>query len=38
MGPVGGNWHTLEEYLDLNSFLPRLKLFGTSILYSMKHF
>lgn len=35
MGPVGGNWHTEEEYLDLSSFLPRLKLLGTSILYAM---
>lgn len=38
MGPVGGKWHTLDEYLELDSFIPRLELFGTSILYSMKHY
>lgn len=36
MGPVGGKWHTEDEYLQLDSFLPRLKLLGTSILYAMQ--
>lgn len=38
MGPVGGNWHTEDEYLELHSFLPRMKLLGTSILYSMNYY
>lgn len=35
MGPVGGNWHTEKEYLVLDTFTPRLKLFGASVLYAM---
>lgn len=38
MGPTGGKWHTEDEYLELDSFMPRLKLLGTSILYAMRHY
>lgn len=38
MGPVGGRWHTKKEYLELDSFLPRMKLLATSILYAMHHY
>lgn len=38
MGPVGGNWHTKNEYLELESFLPRMKLLGASILYCMEYY
>ena len=39
MGPVGGNWHRGDEYMKLDTYLPRLKLFATSLLlcsYSIK--
>jgi glutamate carboxypeptidase len=35
MGPVGGKWHSTEEYLELDSFIPRMQLLAVSIiLYS----
>ncbi|TMN21712.1 M20 family metallopeptidase [Lentibacillus cibarius] len=36
MGPVGGNWHTENEYLELDSYIPRLKLLAVSLLYGMR--
>lgn len=37
MGPVGGNWHREDEYLELDSFIPRLKLLAVSmLLFSQK--
>lgn len=38
MGPIGGKWHTKGEYMELNSFLPRMKLLGTSMLYAMNYY
>ncbi|MBD1221237.1 M20 family metallopeptidase [Virgibacillus halodenitrificans] len=38
MGPVGGNWHTENEYLEINSFLPRMKLLATSLLYCADYY
>lgn len=32
MGPIGGNWHTTREYMELDSFIPRTKLLAQSIL------
>ncbi|MBY0221615.1 M20 family metallopeptidase [Sporosarcina aquimarina] len=35
MGPVGGKWHSEEEYLVLGSFVPRMQLLAVSmVLYS----
>jgi glutamate carboxypeptidase len=36
MGPVGGNWHRRDEYLEIDSYLPRLKLLTTAILLLSK--
>lgn len=32
MGPIGGNWHADNEYMELNSLIPRTKLLASSIL------
>ncbi|KAB7707088.1 M20/M25/M40 family metallo-hydrolase [Bacillus aerolatus] len=32
MGPVGGNWHAVDEYMELDTFIPRMKLLANSIL------
>ncbi|MBD7984561.1 M20 family metallopeptidase [Sporosarcina sp. Sa2YVA2] len=32
MGPVGGNWHGVDEYMELDTFCPRTLLLATSIL------
>lgn len=32
MGPVGGNWHAIDEYMELDTFLPRMELLTRSIL------
>ncbi|OKL37870.1 M20 family metallopeptidase [Domibacillus mangrovi] len=32
MGPVGGKWHAVDEYLEQDTFLPRMKLLANSIL------
>lgn len=32
MGPVGGNWHAVDEYMELDTFIPRTKLLANSIL------
>lgn len=32
MGPVGGNWHAIDEYMELDTFLPRMELLMRSIL------
>lgn len=37
MGPVGGNWHSEDEYLELESFLPRMKLLANSILILVRN-
>ena len=31
MGPVGGKWHAVDEYLEVDTFLPRMKLLANSI-------
>ncbi|MFC4801311.1 M20 family metallopeptidase [Neobacillus sp. GCM10023253] len=36
MGPVGGNWHALDEYMVLDTFIPRMKLLAASILLFVK--
>ncbi|PIC63386.1 hypothetical protein CSV79_12170 [Sporosarcina sp. P13] len=36
MGPVGGNWHALDEYMELDTFLPRMELLARSILLFSK--
>lgn len=32
MGAVGGKWHAVDEYLELDTFIPRMKLLANSIL------
>lgn len=32
MGPVGGNWHAVDEYVELDTFLSRMQLLASSIL------
>ncbi|PIC98603.1 M20 family metallopeptidase [Sporosarcina sp. P29] len=32
MGPVGGNWHAVDEYMELDTFLPRMELLMRSVL------
>ncbi|MCG3088261.1 M20 family metallopeptidase [Sporosarcina cyprini] len=36
MGPVGGNWHGVDEYMELETFGPRTLLLATSILQYLK--
>ncbi|KGR77606.1 M20 family metallopeptidase [Ureibacillus manganicus] len=36
MGPIGGNWHAENEYMELNSLIPRTKLLASSILLFCK--
>lgn len=36
MGPVGGNWHGVDEYMELDTFGPRTLLLATSILQYLK--
>lgn len=36
MGPVGGNWHAEDEYMELDTFIPRTKLLAHSILLFTK--
>ncbi|MFJ7936702.1 M20 family metallopeptidase [Sporosarcina sp. NPDC096371] len=31
MGAVGGKWHAVDEYMELDTFLPRMKLLANSI-------
>ncbi|GHH99375.1 M20 family metallopeptidase [Neobacillus kokaensis] len=32
MGPIGGKWHSKDEYMLLKSFLPRIKMLAASII------
>lgn len=36
MGAVGGNWHAVDEYMELDTFIPRMKLLAISILLCTK--
>jgi glutamate carboxypeptidase len=31
MGPIGGKWHSVGEYMEIDSFIPRIKMLATSI-------
>lgn len=33
MGPVGGNWHGIDEYMEVDTFGPRTLLLAMSILH-----
>lgn len=37
MGPVGGNWHAIDEYMELSTFEPRTILLAHSILQFLKN-
>lgn len=37
MGPVGGNWHGIDEYMELDTFEPRTSLLVHSILTFLKN-
>lgn len=36
MGPVGGNWHSENEYMEVNTFLPRIKLLAHSMVLASR--
>lgn len=36
MGPVGGNWHSENEYIELDTFLPRTKLLAHSMILASR--
>jgi glutamate carboxypeptidase len=36
MGPVGGKWHSIDEYMVIDTFLPRMKMLAISIVLASK--
>ncbi|RST77389.1 M20 family peptidase [Siminovitchia acidinfaciens] len=38
MGPVGGKWHSKDEYMEIDSYIPRIQLLANSIVLAADHF
>ncbi|MFD1708768.1 M20 family metallopeptidase [Siminovitchia sediminis] len=38
MGPVGGKWHSEDEYMEIDSLIPRIQLLANSIVLAADRF
>lgn len=38
MGPVGGKWHSKDEYMEIDSYIPRIQLLANSIVLAAERF